>query len=263
MTDRDRYSRREMFLGRFLRGMAEGVADELHREVLERAEQDSDRAPVAEEDGAEPTGASRPSAATSRAGRGSTAIPVPGAPAPAEEVNWNPAPKAGLYASRPDLPQAPAPTARNLPRIHRPPGALPEHEFLAGCTRKNDCALACPVEAIAPIADGPAAGTPQIHASVTACISCEDTPCITACGPGVLTLARGVKMGTAKIAPSACIAYRGVLCTSCVDRCPVPGAMELVHGRPRIFADVCTGCGVCHEVCPAPRNAVLLVPGID
>jgi ferredoxin-type protein NapG len=266
MADRSRYSRREMFLGRFLRGMAEGVADELHREVLERAEQDTGRAPTVTDDEASPAGATRQSAATSRAtpDAAPTKEPAaPGAPAPSEEVDWNPPPRAGLYASRPDLPQAPAPTARNLPRIHRPPGALPEAEFLAGCTRKNDCALACPVEAIAPIQDGPAAGTPQIRASVTACISCEDTPCITACGPGVLTLSRGVKMGTAKIAPSACIAYRGVLCTSCVDRCPVPGAMELVHGRPRILADACTGCGVCHEVCPAPRNAVLLVPGID
>ena len=31
MGDRGRYSRRDMFLGRFLRGMAEGVAEELHR----------------------------------------------------------------------------------------------------------------------------------------------------------------------------------------------------------------------------------------
>lgn len=244
-----------MFLGRFLRGMAEGVAEELHREVLERAETHTDREAASSDSHEHPTGATRPSAATARS--------APGAPAPAAEVNWNPPPKAARYATRPDLPAAPAPTGRNLPRVHRPPGALPEAQFLAGCTRKNDCANACPVDAITQVADGPGAGTPQIRASERACISCEDTPCISACGPGVLTLARGVKMGTAKIAPSACIAYRGVLCTSCVDRCPVPGAMELVHGRPRILADACTGCGVCHEVCPAPRNAVLLVPGID
>ena len=240
MAEEGRYSRRDMFLGRFLRGMAEGVAEELHREVLERAEADADRA--------------------------DPAVPersAPGSPAPAGELNWNPPPKAGLYASRPDLPAAPAPTGRHAPRVHRPPGALPEAQFLAGCTRKNDCAEACPVDAITQVADGPAAGTPQIRASERACVSCADTPCITACGPGALTLARGVKMGTAKIAPSACIAYRGQLCTSCVDRCPIPGAMELVHGRPRILADACTGCGVCHEVCPAPRNAVLLSPGID
>ncbi|MCB9904811.1 MAG: 4Fe-4S binding protein [Planctomycetes bacterium] len=147
--------------------------------------------------------------------------------------------------------------------MHRPPGALPEPQFLAGCTRKNDCAAACPVDAITPVQEGPGAGTPQIRAAERACVSCTDTPCITACGPGVLTLSRGVKMGTARIAPSACVAYRGVVCTSCVNRCPVPGAMELAYGRPRILEAACTGCGVCHEVCPAPRNAVLLFPGID
>jgi ferredoxin len=253
-----------MFLGRFLRGMAQGVADELHREVLERAEEDTHREVPVQVDATEHEAATRASVATSHAAPTEPTAPTaPGAPAPSAEVNWNPPPKPGRYATRPDLPPAPAPTARNRPRLHRPPGALPEAQFLAGCTRKNDCAAACPVDAITQVPDGPAAGTPEIRASVKACISCADTPCITACGPGVLTLARGVKMGTAKIAPSACLAYRGVACTSCVDDCPVPGAMELAHGRPRIIASACTGCGVCHQVCPAPRNAVLLVPGID
>ena len=258
-----------MFLGRFLRGMAEGVAEELHREVIERAVERSEQEEREDDDA---RGASRPSAATARAARaetaeGDTAAPdapaEPGAPVPQSTVDWNPPPKSERFATRPDLPPPPRIAARNRKRIHRPPGALPEPEFLAGCTRKNDCAEACPVQAIAQVVDGPGAGTPEIHASREACISCEDTPCISACGPGVLTLARGVKMGIAKIAPSACIAYRGVLCTTCVDRCPVPGALELLHGRPRINGAACTGCGVCHQVCPAPRNAVLLIPGID
>lgn len=254
MVKGGRYSRREMFLGRFLRGMAEGFAEELHRETVDRAEDFAGRAVASVE---------APTATTTDAAHRTAA--QPGAPVPTEEVDWNPAPKPGPYASRPDLPPPPPPTLRNLPRVHRPPGALPETLFLAGCTRKNDCAVACPVHAIVPMPAeaGTAAGTPQIHASVKACVSCADTPCITACGPGVLTLARGVKMGTAKIAASACLAYRGTSCTSCVDECPVPGAMEVVYGRPRILADACTGCGVCHQVCPAPRNAVLMVPGID
>lgn len=32
------------------------------------------------------------------------------------------------------------------------------------------------------------------------------------------------------------------------------------HGLPRVVADACTGCRVCHEVCPAPENAIRLVP---
>jgi Pyruvate/2-oxoacid:ferredoxin oxidoreductase delta subunit len=40
----------------------------------------------------------------------------------------------------------------------------------------------------------------------------------------------------------------------------VPGAMSRDRGLPLVNADVCTGCGICHDVCPAPRNAVLMLP---
>jgi len=49
-------------------------------------------------------------------------------------------------------------------------------------------------------------------------------------------------------------------CSACVERCPVPGAMKKERGMPMVVADACTGCGVCQETCPAPRNAVLMLP---
>lgn len=49
-------------------------------------------------------------------------------------------------------------------------------------------------------------------------------------------------------------------CSACVERCPVPGAMKKERGLPMVVADVCTGCGLCQEICPAPRNAVLMMP---
>jgi Na+-translocating ferredoxin:NAD+ oxidoreductase RNF subunit RnfB len=49
-------------------------------------------------------------------------------------------------------------------------------------------------------------------------------------------------------------------CAACVERCPVSGAMQVVNGMPMVVANVCTGCGICHDVCPAPTNAVLLRP---
>lgn len=48
-------------------------------------------------------------------------------------------------------------------------------------------------------------------------------------------------------------------CAACVERCPVPGAMKKERGMPMVVADHCTGCGICQDVCPAPRNAVLLL----
>ena len=56
-----------------------------------------------------------------------------------------------------------------------------------------------------------------------------------------------------------CLAYTSV-CSVCVERCPVPGAIQVENGLPMIVSETCTGCGVCHEVCPAPKNAILVLP---
>lgn len=55
-----------------------------------------------------------------------------------------------------------------------------------------------------------------------------------------------------------CLAYQGSYCTTCYERCPVPQAIELNDGMPRVVLEICTGCGICHDVCPASENAILL-----
>jgi ferredoxin-type protein NapG len=122
--------------------------------------------------------------------------------------------------------------------------------------------VACPVHAIvvAPPTFFAASGTPMVDAHMQACVMCEDTPCITACGPRVLRKDRSLKMGTAIIQQFNCLAHTGTFCTVCSERCPVPGAIELDGGKPRIVDEKCTGCGVCHEVCPAPATAVIVIP---
>lgn len=56
-----------------------------------------------------------------------------------------------------------------------------------------------------------------------------------------------------------CLAYRS-FCSVCVERCPVPGAITVERGIPSVNAAACTGCGICAQVCPAPRNAILQTP---
>lgn len=56
-----------------------------------------------------------------------------------------------------------------------------------------------------------------------------------------------------------CLAYRSV-CSVCVERCPVAGAITVERGIPTVNAAACDGCGICAQVCPAPRNAILQVP---
>ena len=150
---------------------------------------------------------------------------------------------------------------RTIP-IHRPPGAVAEPDFLAGCTRCNDCIDACPYDAIvqAPPRMREAAGTPMIDVDHQPCLMCTDFPCIAACEPNVLTHLVPITMGTAKVTAQTCLAYQNTMCTVCSERCPVPEAITVAEGKPTIDEETCTGCGVCRYVCPAPENAILLMP---
>jgi ferredoxin-type protein NapG len=149
--------------------------------------------------------------------------------------------------------------------ILRPPGAIEEDAFLAGCTQCNACVEACPHDAIvhAPPRYRRASGTPMIDPIQQPCWMCDDFPCITVCEPKVLRLDLAKQMGRATIDAVNCVAYQGRACSACVDDCPIPGAIELVNEKPRIVQDVCTGCGVCQFVCPAPDNAILLMPLLE
>jgi MauM/NapG family ferredoxin protein len=146
--------------------------------------------------------------------------------------------------------------------IHRPPHAVPESEFIAGCTRCDACIDVCPPHAIfrIPESDGLLAGTPIIDASGQPCIMCEDMPCVPACEAGVLRMDAPVAMGLAVIDEDACIAFQGTVCTVCVDQCPVENCMTMVAGRPTIDSETCTGCGVCLYVCPVEGSAINLLP---
>ena len=64
----------------------------------------------------------------------------------------------------------------------------------------------------------------------------------------------------AVIAARSCLPYQGMPCTNCSDQCPVPGAIVFEHDLPVVVPEVCTGCRICRDVCPAPVNAILMIP---
>lgn len=146
--------------------------------------------------------------------------------------------------------------------VLRPPGAIEEEAFLAGCTRCNACIEACPFDAIvhAPTRFRRAAGTPMIDPIRQPCWMCEDTPCIPVCEPMVLRRELPLKMATVRVDVTTCLAHQSSFCTVCSEQCPVDGAISVLHGKPLIHEEACTGCGVCQHVCPAPSNAILLMP---
>ncbi len=65
--------------------------------------------------------------------------------------------------------------------------------------------------------------------------------------------------GIFAISEQHCIAWKGTSCSTCRERCPVPGALTVAGGRPTIDAALCTGCGDCVAVCPAPILAIRFV----
>ncbi len=58
----------------------------------------------------------------------------------------------------------------------------------------------------------------------------------------------------------SCLNAKADFCATCVERCPVPGAVKVEGRRVVVDAAHCTGCGVCVPLCPAPGGAILLKP---
>ncbi|AWV89973.1 4Fe-4S dicluster domain-containing protein [Bradymonas sediminis] len=164
------------------------------------------------------------------------------------------------------------PRPRGTIPVVRPPGAVAEHDFLQFCTLCDACLDACPHDSIvaAPARFREAAGTPMIDLLDNPCRMCADTPCINACETGALVAIDPAalapeekpvyKIGLALLQQYNCLAYNHSFCTVCAERCPHEGAIILDQGKPRIVAEHCTGCGVCHSVCPAPMNAMMVMP---
>jgi len=66
----------------------------------------------------------------------------------------------------------------------RPPGAVPEEEFLKRCTGCDECMKACPVNII--MIEDQELRHPVIYPEKDPCIHCEDMPCIQSCPTGAL-----------------------------------------------------------------------------
>lgn len=159
-------------------------------------------------------------------------------------------------------PEAATRTGRGVFPVIRPPGAVREPLFLERCTKCNACVDACPHDAIthAPTRFRHAAGTPMIDPAVAPCRMCDDLPCITACPEDALVPDDLRPIATARLLDYNCLAYQGSFCTVCSEQCPEPGAIRIELGKPTFVEEPCTGCGICHFVCPAPTNAVAMMP---
>lgn len=161
----------------------------------------------------------------------------------------------------------------------RPPGALPEDDFLAACVRCGLCVRDCPFNTLklAEIGDDVATGTPYFTAREVPCEMCEDIPCVPACPTGALdpklTDINDSRMGLAVLVDQeSCIAFLGLRCEVCYRVCPVMGkaiTMEMSANTrtgkhamfiPVVHSEACTGCGKCEQACILEEAAIKIYP---
>ncbi len=161
----------------------------------------------------------------------------------------------------------------------RPPGALPEKDFLGTCIRCGLCVRACPFDTLRLVASGEegAVGTPYFKAREVPCEMCDDIPCVPACPTGALE--PGLKniddarMGLAVLSDQeTCLNFLGLRCDVCYRVCPLMDeAITLERGLnertgrhamffPVVHSDKCTGCGKCERVCVLEESAIRVFP---
>lgn len=170
--------------------------------------------------------------------------------------------------------------ARALPaQAIRPPGALPEEDFLAACIRCGLCVRDCPYDTLVLAElgiDGAATGTPFFTARDIPCEMCDDIPCVVACPTGALdhdlTNIDDARMGLAVlIDEEKCLNALGLRCDVCYRVCPVIDkaiTLERRHNErsghhaifmPIVHSDHCTGCGKCEKSCVLPGESAIKV----
>ena len=167
------------------------------------------------------------------------------------------------------------------PELIRPPGALPEDEFLRKCNRCGECMKVCPENALHPATlQGGVAElwTPVLIPRIGYCeYNC--TLCGQVCPTGALeelTMEEKheVKMGTAHFDTTRCLPWAyDTDCIVCEEHCPTPekaifakeeevvlrDGTTKVFKRPYVDPDLCVGCGICESVCPINDPAAIRV----
>jgi ferredoxin-type protein NapG len=169
------------------------------------------------------------------------------------------------YDSASRYPAGPGPEGAER-ELLRPPGALPETEFLARCTSCAECVTVCPVAAIKLVSssDPRQDRKPAIDPGIQACVLCDDLSCMRVCPTGALQkLSReAIRMGVAVLRADVCVRTRGEDCQICVDKCPIGvAALDISSpGGPVVVKAACVGCGVCEMYCPTQPKAIVVEP---
>jgi len=157
-------------------------------------------------------------------------------------------------------------------QLIRPPGAIPETEFLRTCIRCGECMKSCLTNTLQPcLWESGFSGlwTPKMDTRLAPC----DQNC-NVCGKVCPTQAirslsleekTHAKVGTAVLRKEMCLVWaENKLCLICDEICPYNAIVfRPVEGyrRPVVIPSKCNGCGFCEQRCPVlGESAIVVVP---
>jgi polyferredoxin len=173
----------------------------------------------------------------------------------------------GLGATAAGLAILPLTRLEKRPTPLRPPGALPEAEFLNVCIACQECIRVCPTHGLqaAFLQTGLAGiGMPVLVPRLGGCslgISCNQR-CRQVCPVKAIlpVTQKELKLGTARVDHALCLAWdQGVKCLVCVEACQYKAATPN-QGRVTVDINKCVGCGFCESGCPVPGSAIHVFP---
>ena len=152
----------------------------------------------------------------------------------------------------------------------RPPGAIPETEFLRTCIRCGECMKSCLTNTLQPtLWESGFSGlwTPKMDPRLAPC----DQNC-NVCGKVCPTRAiralsleekTHAKVGTAVLRKEMCLVWaQNKICLICDEICPYNAIVfRPVEGyrRPVVVASKCNGCGFCEQRCPVQGESAIVV----
>ena len=168
--------------------------------------------------------------------------------------------------------QTPFASLQGKQQFIRPPGALPEADFLRTCIRCGECMKSCLTNTLQPcLWESGLAGlwSPKLGLRMAAC----EQNC-NVCGKVCPTQAirslsldekNHAKIGTAILRKEMCLVWaQNKLCLICDEICPYNAIVfRPVEGyrRPVVVASRCNGCGYCEQRCPVKgESAIVVVP---
>jgi formate hydrogenlyase subunit 6/NADH:ubiquinone oxidoreductase subunit I len=167
------------------------------------------------------------------------------------------------------------------PALIRPPGSLPEPEFLSKCIRCGECMKVCPTNAIHPAwMEGGLEGlwSPVLKMNIGSC-EYECTLCMQVCPTDAIVEMtveekQQVKIGLAYFDKNRCLPYAYARsCIVCEEHCPTPEKAiwfqevevtnlqgeRVIVKQPHVDPELCIGCGICEAKCPIRDQAAVRV----